>query len=99
MENIIEKKAIKRAIKPPSMWQVTILNDDFTTVEFVVACLCEVFNKNVEEAFAITMDVHKKGKAVIGKYTKDIALTKQKDAMDFAKSLDHPLQVIAEPEA
>jgi len=99
MSEAIEKEVIKQAVKPPAMWQVIILNDDFTTQEFVVACLCHVFGKNEDEAFNIMMDVHLKGKGMVGRYTRDIATTKQRDAMDFARSEGHPLQIVAQPEA
>jgi ATP-dependent Clp protease adaptor protein ClpS len=99
MSELIEKETTKQAVKPPSMWQVVLLNDDYTTVEFVIDCLIYVFNKSEDEAARITMDVHKKGKGIVGRYTKDIALTKQSDAQNYAKSQGHPLQVLAEPEA
>lgn len=99
MSEIIEKETTKQAVKPPSMWQVILINDDYTTVEFVIDCLVYVFNKTEDEAARITIDVHKKGRGIVGRYTKDIATTKQRDAQEYAKSLGHPLQIIAEPEA
>lgn len=99
MSELIEKETTKQAVKPPSMWQVILLNDDYTTVEFVINCLIYVFNKSEDEAARITMDVHHKGKGIVGRYTKDIAITKQRDAQEYAKAMGHPLQVLAEPEA
>lgn len=78
------------------MWNVIFLNDDFTTFEFVMALLMQVFNKSGEQAIMITKEVHEKGKGVVGTYTKEIALTKQTIAMDYAKQYEYPLQVIVE---
>lgn len=99
MSETIEKETTKLALKPPVMWNVIFLNDDFTTMEFVIACLISVFNKSIEQANQITLDIHQKGKGVVGQYTKDIALSKQENAMDFAKQYEHPLQVAVEPVA
>jgi len=96
MSEIVEKQTNKQAIKPPSMWNVLFLNDDFTTFEFVMALIIQVFNKTEEQAHLITKDIHEKGKGIVGTYTKEIAATKQTIAMDYAKKFGHPLQVVIE---
>ena len=97
MSETFEKETVKQSLKPPVMWNVIFLNDDFTTFEFVIACLMEVFNKSEEQASMIATDIHEKGKGVVGQYTQDIALTKKEDAMGFAIKYEHPLQVLVEP--
>lgn len=99
MAEIFEKQTEKQAVKPPVMWNVIFLNDDFTSFEFVIACLISVFKKSMEEAVRITEEVHHKGKGIAGLYTKDIAITKQQETMAYAKSQEHPLQVVVEPAA
>lgn len=91
-----QKEAIKKAVKPPAMYNVLFLNDDYTTFEFVMACLQHIFGKTEEQAYLITQQIHNAGKGVVGQYTKDIALTKQQMALDFAQSMEYPLQVIIE---
>lgn len=96
MSETIEKKPVKERLKPPSMYNVVMHNDDYTTMEFVVAVLMYVFNKTQEQAVQIMMQIHQQGKGVAGTYTHDIATTKQEAAMDFAKSQEHPLQITVE---
>jgi ATP-dependent Clp protease adaptor protein ClpS len=98
MSEIFEKKKQKQKqnLLPPSMYNVIFLNDDYSTMEFVIACLREVFNKNTEESVQIMLKVHNEGKAVAGQYTKDIAFTKQQIALDFAKQYEQPLQIVLE---
>lgn len=90
------KETQKEAVKPPKMWKIGFLNDDFTSFEFVMGCLMEIFKKSYEEAHQITLSIHKTGKGIIGVYTKDIAESKQKMTMDYAMSLEFPLQVFVE---
>jgi len=91
-----EKQSQKQNIKPPNMYAVIFLNDDFTTFEFVMSCLQQIFNKTEEQAFVITQKIHTDGKGVVGQYTKDVAFTKQQMAIDFAKSHEFPLQVLVQ---
>lgn len=81
----------------PKMFNVVLVNDDYTTMEFVTSILCDVFNKSVEEAERIMLHVHEKGKGVAGTYTYDIAETKQAMAMDRAHAEEHPLRVELQP--
>jgi ATP-dependent Clp protease adaptor protein ClpS len=83
--------------KPPQMFQVLMLNDDFTPMEFVVMVLQEFFSKDREAATQIMLQIHLDGKGVCGVYSKDIAATKVDQVMDAARKSGHPLQCVAEP--
>lgn len=97
MEQLTPVKDVeKQAVKPPKMWSVIILNDDFTSFDIVIFCLMEYFGKSEEESERIAMKVHNEGKGVIGVYTKEIAETKQTMAMDFARDYESPLQLVLE---
>ena len=74
-----------------------LLNDHFTTMEFVVEILIVIFHKNVEDAYRIMLDVHKKGKGVVGVYTWDIAATKTEQVHMAARANEFPLRCIIEP--
>ncbi len=77
----------------PSMWGVKLLNDDYTPMDFVIMVLMHHFGQTVEEAEAITIRVHHHGEAVVGHYTKDIAVTKATIAEHQARQLGHPLRL------
>jgi ATP-dependent Clp protease adaptor protein ClpS len=78
-------------IEEPTKYKVLLHNDDYTTIDFVVDILIGIFHKNTTEAEAIMMEVHKKGKAVCGIYTYEIAETKVYQVKDLAKSSGFPL--------
>lgn len=80
----------------PGEFRVVLLNDDFTTMEFVVAVLVAVFHKPMLEATRIMMDVHKKGRGVVGVYSYDIALTKINRVHAMARDNGFPLKCIME---
>jgi len=84
-------------LQPPHMYQVVMLNDDFTPMEFVVVVLQEFFNQDRESATQIMLKIHLDGKGVCGVYTRDIADTKVAQVMDAAHKAGHPLQCLAEP--
>ena len=83
--------------KPPQMFQVLMLNDDFTPMEFVVMVLQEFFSKDRESATQIMLKIHLDGKGVCGVYSKDVAATKVDQVLDAAKKSGHPLQCVSEP--
>jgi ATP-dependent Clp protease adaptor protein ClpS len=91
---VLEKQAQK--IKPPSMYRVVLLNDDYTPMEFVVDILQEYFNKNREAALQIMLKVHREGKGICGVYSKDIAATKVEMVLAHARQAGHPLQCVME---
>ena len=84
-------------IKPPPLYAVFLLNDDYTPMEFVVAVLQHIFNKSSDESVAIMLKVHHEGRGVCGVYTKDVAQTKVEQVMGFANKHQHPLQCVSEP--
>ena len=82
--------------KKPSMYNVLLMNDDYTPMEFVVMVLEKVFNKKSEEATQIMLHVHKNGIGVCGIFTYEVAEAKCKTVMDLAKKHEHPLQCTME---
>lgn len=84
--------------KRPPLYKVLLLNDDYTPMEFVVAVLERFFGMNHAQAFEIMLTVHKKGLAVVGVFSHEIAETKVAQVMDFARQHQHPLQCTMEKE-
>ena len=82
--------------RQPDEYRVVLLNDDFTTMEFVVAVIMSVFHRDMFEATRIMLDVHKKGKGVVGTYTYDIAATKISRVHSMARENGFPLKCIME---
>ncbi len=78
-------------LKQPSMYQVTMHNDDFTPMEFVVAVLQAFFHMERTIATRIMQEVHTTGKAVCGIFSKDVAETKADQVTDYARTHEHPL--------
>ena len=85
-------------LREPRRFKVTIFNDDFTTMEFVVKILTTVFFKSTMEAEALMMQVHKSESAVIGIYTYDIARSKVQKATRMAREEGFPLRLTVTPE-
>lgn len=84
--------------KRPPLYKVLLLNDDYTPMEFVVHVLERFFGMTHAEAFEIMLTVHKKGVAVVGVFSHEIAETKVAQVMDFARQHQHPLQCTMEKE-
>jgi ATP-dependent Clp protease adaptor protein ClpS len=89
---------IQSQVKEPSKYKVILLNDDFSTMEFVIEILMSVFRKTQEDSATLMLDVHTKGKAVCGIYTKEIATTKVAQVTFQAKKAGFPLKAILEEE-
>lgn len=85
-----------RKTAPPKRYGVFLLNDDYTTMDFVVEVLSEVFMLGEEQAVAVMLLVHHEGKGLCGTYTRDIAQTKQLQVMQRVKAAGHPLQCTVE---
>ena len=83
--------------EPPKMYQVVLLNDDFTPMEFVVLVIQEFFNKDRETATQIMLKIHLQGKGVCGVFSRDVAATKVDQVLDAARKAGHPLQCLSEP--
>lgn len=90
-------KTNPKTAKPP-MYKVMLLNDDYTPMEFVVHVLERFFAINHETSIEIMMTVHKKGAAVVGVFSHDIAETKVTQVMHLARKHEHPLQCTMEKE-
>jgi ATP-dependent Clp protease adaptor protein ClpS len=82
---------------PPMMYQVVMINDDYTPMEFVVILIQEFFAKDLETATRIMLKIHLDGKGVCGVYSRDIAATKVDQVLDAASKAGHPLKCICEP--
>ncbi len=83
-------------LKPPPMYQVVLLNDDFTPMEFVVEVLQRFFSKGLEQATQIMLKVHREGRGICGIYPRDIAATKVDQVSEHARQSQHPLQCVME---
>lgn len=80
----------------PREYQVLLHNDNYTTMEFVIQILVQVFGKSTQEAYSITMQIHESGKGLAGIYSKEIAETKVYEVQSYAKDNRHPLKVTME---
>jgi ATP-dependent Clp protease adaptor protein ClpS len=92
------KERQRTNLKEPRRYKVIIYNDDFTTMDFVVLVLKQVFFKSEEEANALMLKVHHSDKAVVGIYTYDIAVSKARKATAMAREQGFPLRLTVEPE-
>ena len=92
------KEKTDSKLKEPRHYKVIMLNDDFTTMEFVVEILIDIFRKDPVQAEALMMAVHKSGKAVVGIYPYDIAVTKVNAALERAKAEGFPFRMTVEEE-
>jgi len=92
------KERQKTSLREPRRYRVIIHNDDFTTMDFVVTVLKEVFFLSEENAYALMLQVHHANKAVVGVYTYDIAISKKQKATNMARENGFPLRLTVEPE-
>ena len=95
-ENVADKERVDN--EEPSLYRVIILNDDYTTMEFVIQVLETVFHKSPAEATQIMLSVHKKGAGLCGLYTREIAETKIVAVHDMAAESQFPLKCTMEKE-
>ena len=92
---VLERRTQKT--KPPKMYQVVMLNDDYTPMEFVVVVIQEFFGKDLEAATQIMLKIHLDGKGVCGVYSRDVAATKVDQVLEAANKAGHPLKCVSEP--
>lgn len=83
-------------LKEPEDYRVVLLNDDYTTMDFVVAVLMTVFQKSQADASSIMRDVHRKGRGIVGSYPWDIAATKADQVHTMARKHEYPLRCVVE---
>jgi len=88
------KEVTKNKTKKPKLFQVLLLNDDYTTMEFVVEVLRRFFGKSNDAAHALMLKIHIEGEAVCGVYSHDVAQTKVSQVIDFSRKNDQPLMCI-----
>lgn len=92
-QHVVSEAAEEQSSKleRPRFYQVVLLNDDYTPMDFVVEILMRFFSMDEARATAVMFDVHKKGKGVCGIYTRDLAETKVKQVNDYARHYEYPL--------
>src|SRR5512134_2613817 len=89
-------EAQKAKVKPPTMFKVMLLNDDYTPMEFVVVVLQKFFAMTRERATQVMLKVHREGIGVCGVYPRDVAATKVEQVKSYSKQHQHPLQCVME---
>lgn len=87
------KERSKFGEKEPGKYNVVFHNDDFTPMDFVTLLLMNIFFKSQAEAESLMLKVHHEGKAIVGTYSYDIALSKTMEATDLARKNDFPLRI------
>jgi len=91
------KEKTTEKVKEPEEYRVILLNDHYTSMDFVVEILMGIFHKDLEDANKIMLDVHRKGKGLVGLYSWDIAATKMEQVHAAARVNEFPLRCIVEP--
>ncbi len=99
MPNIKEGVESSLELKEPEMFRVLLHNDDYTSMDFVVDILMKIFHKTLQEAEYIMIQVHKKGKAICGVYSFEIAQTKVAQVKQLAKQNEFPLLATLEKDS
>jgi ATP-dependent Clp protease adaptor protein ClpS len=95
--DIALEEDVRDELQQPPKFAVVLLNDDYTTMEFVIEVLKRFFKKTEEESLQIMLRVHQEGRGVAGVYSHDIAETKVFQVHQLAKSRGYPLQCVIEP--
>ncbi|BDH46516.1 ATP-dependent Clp protease adapter protein ClpS [Salmonella enterica subsp. enterica serovar Choleraesuis] len=87
----LTKDALREELKPPAMYKVILMNDDYTPMEFVIDVLQKFFSYDVERATQLMLTVHYQGKAICGVFTAEVAETKVEMVNRYARENEHPL--------
>ena len=93
-ESVLESEATR--LKPPPLYKVMLLNDDFTPMEFVVTVIQKFFGLDREQATRIMLKVHREGVGVCGVFPRDVAATKVEQVSTYARQHQHPLACVME---
>ncbi len=99
MPNFEEELDFALELQEPQMYKVLLHNDDYTSMDFVVDVLISIFHKTHQQAEQIMLQIHEKGKAIVGVYTYEIALTKAQQVKQKAKQHEFPLLATIEEDA
>lgn len=86
-------KKIKQKIQEPKQWQVILINDDHTPMDFVIDLLMDIFGHTYDQAETIMLQVHETGSGIAGIYSFEIAETKAVEATTMARAANFPLQI------
>ena len=89
-------EAEKTRLKPPPLYKVLLMNDDYTPMDFVVVVLQTVFAMSREQATQVMLQVHREGMGVCGTYTREVAVAKVDQVIGIAREHQHPLQCTME---
>ena len=89
-------EAERTRVKPPPLFKVILLNDDYTPMDFVVVVLQTVFGMSREKATQVMLQVHREGMGVCGTFTRDVAAAKVDQVIEIARKHQHPLQCTME---
>jgi ATP-dependent Clp protease adaptor protein ClpS len=95
-DDAVLEAAKKAKLKPPPMFKVMLLNDDYTPMEFVVLVLQKFFAMTRERATQVMLKVHREGIGVCGVYPRDVATTKVQQVASYSRKHQHPLQCVME---
>ena len=90
----VASKTSKKKLKTPKRFEVILLNDDYTTMEFVVEVLQQFFNKEFKAAESIMLKIHIDGEAVCGTYSYDVAQSKVTQVIDYSRLNEQPLMCV-----
>ena len=90
----VASKTSKKKLKTPKRFEVILLNDDYTTMEFVVEILRRFFQKESHDAEAVMLKIHIDGEAVCGTYSYDVAQTKVTQVIDYSRQNKQPLMCV-----
>ena len=90
----VASKTSKQKLNKPKQFEVILLNDDYTTMEFVVEVLRQFFHKEFQAAEAIMLKIHIDGEAVCGIYSYDLAQTKVTQVIDYSRKNEQPLMCV-----
>ncbi|MDX8408492.1 MAG: ATP-dependent Clp protease adapter ClpS [Mariprofundales bacterium] len=91
-----QRQTVSNRLKPPPLFRVIMLNDDYTPMDFVTTILMKLFNKTVPQAENIMLQIHRQGQGLCGIFAHDIAETKQYQVMSSSRQQGHPLKCIIE---
>jgi|TARA_B110000459_G_C16425308_1_gene409338 ATP-dependent Clp protease adaptor protein ClpS len=92
--NQVDPKISKQKLKIPNRFEVILLNDDYTSMEFVVEVLRKFFHKEFLAAEAVMLKIHIDGEAVCGTYSYDVAQTKVTQVIEYSRKNDQPLMSV-----